>query len=62
MVQVHSSAEQTPKNLTCEPLHQAHSFNLSNTIAFQKLSCLAEKTLKNVLYTQGRCCKGYLLS
>lgn len=51
MVQVRSSTEQSPKILTCEPLHQAHSFHLSDIVAFQKLACLAEKTLKTTEFT-----------
>ena len=50
-MQSHPSAQCSPKKLAHEPMHQIHSFYLCITIAFQKLSGLAEKALKTTEFT-----------
>lgn len=50
-MQSHSSAQRSPKKLTHEPMHETHSFSLYTTIAFQMLSCLAEKALMTTEFT-----------
>lgn len=50
-MQSYPSAQCSPNKLTHEPMHQTHSFYLNTTIAFQMLSCLAEKALMATEFT-----------